>query len=345
MSSNPEITVVVSTYNRGEMLRATLESLVGQDSRGVSYEVIVVDNNSKDETSRVIKEFIASSPVEMKYVFEPRQGVSYGRNAGIERARGAIIAFTDDDVRPLADWIAQIKRAFDLFPQVECVGGKILPIWNNNPPAWLTRNHWTAMALQDYGDVPILVNAEAPRSFAGANFSFRTEVFSRIGLFSGDLTRGQDTEMLLRFWSAGGQGLYAPDVVVMADVQPERLTKRYHREWHSRNGRINSMMRLAEHTGPDGRILLVLPETTTLFGAPAFIYRKLLEESGHWIAKGLFGQEGEAFYHEARIRFLLGYISNCYEQSSSNRKHSPLVEVIRFIKALVKKKLSAFSGN
>jgi glycosyltransferase involved in cell wall biosynthesis len=249
-----DITVVISTFNRCEMLPAAIESVLTQQASGLSYELIVVDNNSTDSTKQVVHSFISQGHPNLKYVFEPKQGLSYGRNAGITNARGAIVVFFDDDVRAHPDWLSNIKRAFDLYTEIDCVAGKILPNWKNDPPPWLTTDHWTPLALQDHGNVPLCADQERPLPLAGANLAFRRRVFQD-ALFSPDFPRGQDLEFLVRFWRAGGRAMYVPDVMVFADVQPERLTKHFHRQWHASNGRFNSLMRLGEHVGSDGRIL------------------------------------------------------------------------------------------
>jgi hypothetical protein len=90
--------VVIATYNRARDLRDTLQSLAGLDADG-PWEVIVVDNNSPDDTRQVVASMAAGFPVELRYVFEREQGRSPALNAGIRAARGRIIATTDDDVR------------------------------------------------------------------------------------------------------------------------------------------------------------------------------------------------------------------------------------------------------
>ena len=99
----PDVTVVISTYNRCEQLRCALESLFSQQTDGVSWEAVVVDNNSTDDTAAVVESFTGRPGPRLSYVFEPRQGLSFGRNAGIYRAAAPLIAFTDDDVRPAPD--------------------------------------------------------------------------------------------------------------------------------------------------------------------------------------------------------------------------------------------------
>src|ERR1044071_1939172 len=120
-----EITVIISTYNRSEMLAGAIESALEQESQGVSYEVIVVDNNSTDKTREVVEGYIERGHENLRYVFEAKQGVSYARNTGIAKARAEIIAFADDDVRVAKDWVAKIKAEFDAHPEIDFLGGKI----------------------------------------------------------------------------------------------------------------------------------------------------------------------------------------------------------------------------
>src|SRR5690348_18335736 len=106
------------------MLPATLQGLFAQEEGTVRYEIVIVDNNSTDNTRQVVESFGGRSGPVLRYVFESRQGVSQGRNAGVTAARAGIIAFTDDDVVPTPGWVAQIKRAFAEHQHIDFVGGK-----------------------------------------------------------------------------------------------------------------------------------------------------------------------------------------------------------------------------
>ena len=329
----------MSTYNRSEILPAAIESVLGQDASEVSYELIVVDNNSTDSTRQIVESFISQGHCHLKYFFEPRQGLSHARNTGIANAEGEIIVFIDDDVRARSDWLKNIKRAFDLYPEVECVGGKILPKWRTDPPSWLNSDHWGPLALQDYGDEPLFVNDEKPLCLAGANFSFRREVF-RDALFSPEFRRAQDIEFLVRFWRGGGRAMYVPDVVVFADVQDERVTKAYHRRWHATNGRFNSLMRFSELVGSDGQIMKNLPSTVKLFDAPGYLYRALITECAYWLVATARRHESLSFKHEGRVRYLFGYIRKRYEHEFATRKRSHILEVGSFIRDILHKKVS-----
>jgi len=340
MPSQYDLSVVISTYNRSAMLTSALDSVLAQESRGVRYEVIIVDNNSTDDTREVVARRITQGHANLRYVFEPKQGVSHARNTGVAQATAPLIAFADDDVRVTKDWVANIKHTFDRYPEVNYLGGKILPIWPSAPPAWLTRDHWWALALLDCGDKPFYVGADNPVCLPTANASFRRDVFARFGLFSPDFSGREDHEFLLRLWCGGSRGLYAPSVVVMADVQPERLSKEYHRRWNKTTGKFNSLMRLNEMTGPDGRIISEPPGVVMLFGVPGIVYRDLLVNSFAWAGKALLLRMDAAMRHKNQAWYFVGYISKRYEQYAAQRRHSDFSEIVRFTRALLRKKLS-----
>src|SRR4051794_32553856 len=152
-----EVSVVLSTYNRGPLLEPALRSVLAQQQALTPpFELIVVDNNSTDGTRDIIQRIAAGDP-RVRYVFEAPQGLSHARNAGIREARAPFIAFTDDDVRAEPDWIAALLRAFRESPEVDFVGGRVLPIWPSPPPAWLTCDHWAPLALVDHGDAAIAI--------------------------------------------------------------------------------------------------------------------------------------------------------------------------------------------
>jgi glucosyl-dolichyl phosphate glucuronosyltransferase len=345
--SETDISVVISTYNRCDMLPVALEGLLAQDASSVRYEVIVVDNNSTDRTRQVVATLIESGEARLRYVFEARQGLPHARNAGISVALAPIIAFTDDDVRVAPSWIAEIKRAFDAHPEVDSVGGRILPRWPREPPAWLTREHWVGpLALQDYGPATFYVNAERPLSLAGANMAFRRTVFERVGRFApAFLGSSEDTEMLIRLWRSKLQSLYVPSILVTAEVQPERLTKAYHRSWFFRTGSVQALMRFEEIFDRDGRLDEERVARETLFGMPAFIYREFLTEGAGWLGAIVRRQESVAFTHENRLRYLVGYISRRYEQTRGERSRWGIAEVGIFAASVLKRKIRAVFGQ
>ncbi|HKW94487.1 MAG TPA: glycosyltransferase [Methylomirabilota bacterium] len=299
----PDISVVLSTYNRVQVLPLALQSLLDQDCASARYEVVVVDNNSTDGTRPVVESFAVKAS-NLRYVFEPTQGLSHARNAGILAARAPLIAFTDDDVRVSRDWVATIARLFAGHPEAACVGGKVLPSWAGPWPGWLTREHWSPLALLDYGDAPFHVNAARRLCLIGANSAYRREVFDRVGMFAprvqavGREVGTEDHELLLRLWRAGGQGLYWPGLTVMSDIAPERMRRAYHRRWHHRHGRFSAIMHEEE-----------LEQTSVgrLFGVPGHLYRRAAVELAACLGRLLRGDVATAFTHEIGFQFCFGF--------------------------------------
>ncbi|MGA9771633.1 MAG: glycosyltransferase [Blastocatellia bacterium] len=335
MAKEYEITVIISTYNRSEMLAGALESVLEQESGAVGYEVIIVDNNSTDETREVVEGYIAGGHGNLRYVFEGRQGVSYARNRGIEEARAAIIAFADDDVRVARDWVAKIKRAFDSHPDIDCIGGKVLPRWESEPPLWLTRDHWMPLALQDYGDEKVSINTDNKLCLVSANLAFRSEAFQETGLFEPELQRVkngigsmEDAELLERFWATGRRSLYVPDLIVITDVPVERMTKSYHRIWHTGHGYFFAIMRSEAMEQSSSR----------LFDVPAHLYRQAVAEAAAWFKCILSGKRERAFAHEIGLRFFGGFFHKRKQDFLSNARHGTLHEIFAFVRSLISKK-------
>lgn len=302
-----DVSVILCTYNRARQLSDALARLAAQDTASLSAEIIVVDNNSTDDTPQVVHRAAGASPIPVHYHFEPTQGVSYARNAGAAAARGSILAFTDDDVLVTREWVGIIRDAFDAAPGVDCVGGKVLPLWPAGPPRWLTRDHWTPLAVLDYGDAPLPLDRPDGRCLIGANIAFRREAFRALGGFCPSVQRVrdgigsiEDHEFLLRFWNHRMRALYVPELVAIAPVEPLRMGKRYHRRWHSGNGRFHAIMR-----APD----LEASGKGRLFDVPLHLYRQFGADAAGWARHALTGRLDAAFLHETRLRFFCGFFA------------------------------------
>lgn len=305
----PDISVVISTYQRRECLRRAVDSLVAQRvPPDLTYEIVLVDNNSSDGTRDVIAEYVRQYPAFVRFATEPRQGVSRGRNAGIRASRGAIIAFTDDDNVAPRTWVATIASQMRQHPGVDGVGGKVLPEWPRIPPGWLDRKHWSPLAILDYGERPFLTSARRPLCLLTANLAIRREALERLGGFSPDFHRCQDHELLLRLWRAGGHVLYAPELVTFAPVDPRRMTRRYHLLWHARHGRYAARMRLEEATDEHGRLRALPPTAPSILGSPGYVYADAVQQGWRWLTAAVRRRRARALLHEHRFRYLLAYL-------------------------------------
>ena len=182
---NPlKISVVICTYNRSESLKRTLTSvgeMTGMEP-GV-WELLIVDNNSNDDTRVVVEKFIGTLKVDCRYVFEAKPGLSNARNRGIREARGESIAFTDDDVLVDPDWLRNVLGEFE-NADVACIGGKILPIWEKPCPKCLQGHLLNFLSLQDLGEEKIKL---AKPLIWGANLAIRSAMFRKYGVFDARL--------------------------------------------------------------------------------------------------------------------------------------------------------------
>lgn len=232
--SNHDISVILSTYNRACMLEQTLEALSHLDRSGLAVEFVVVDNNSKDDTGRVIESFANRLPI--RHLFEPRAGKNYALNHVIDTVElGEIVVFTDDDVVPRIDWLQQIARACMRRTEYSVFGGKIEPIWPEDivVPRWaLESEHMRQVVLcaHDLGDEEVEYVNTLP---FGANFWVRKCVFAddrrydeSVGPRPGSYRMGSET-LFLRGLVAGGFGvLYIPEAVVGHHTQRTLLSEK-----------------------------------------------------------------------------------------------------------------------
>jgi glycosyltransferase involved in cell wall biosynthesis len=268
--------------------------------------VIVVDNNSTDGTREEVERVKAHAAVPVRYLLEERQGVSHVRNAGIDAAaHAAIVAFVDDDVRVQPNWLETIVEAFEAHPEVDCIGGKVLPDWEETPPAWLTRDHWAPVALLDMGDAIRAIDADQRYCLLTANMACRRAIFDRVGMFRPELQRVkgsigslEDHEWIVRFWAAGGRALYLPELCAFTEVPRARLTKAYHRQWHTGHGHYFALMREPEfERSTRGR----------LFDVPGHAYRSAIGDALGWAGRLLRLDSAGAFLFETRLRFFASY--------------------------------------
>jgi len=135
------VSVIIPAYNRGQLVIQALESLLLQDFDKKEFEVLVVDNNSKDNTEELITSFAKahSSDINLKYIKEKRQGDVYARHTGAYYAEGEVLLFTDDDATFDQNWISEVWSMFRDNPEVGAVGTRITIVWDKEPKEWVKR--------------------------------------------------------------------------------------------------------------------------------------------------------------------------------------------------------------
>jgi GT2 family glycosyltransferase len=228
-----QISVIICTHNRGDILGDTLKSLVAAvcqaTAANISAELILVDNHSYDLTGEIGQRFAAKYSW-ARYVFEPKTGLSYARNRGIRESQGEIIAFADDDVFFDSGWLKALAYAFQAYPEASCVGGKTIPLFEEGEPPWLHDRLLYMYGVTPCGDE--ICWFEYPKHPYGVNMALRREIFSRIGLFDPRLGRigklllsGEEADFFKRVHAAGYKILYTPFAVLWHRIPKARTQK------------------------------------------------------------------------------------------------------------------------
>jgi len=296
-----KVSVAICTWNRAKLLDETLLTMRALDvPPNVEWEVIVVDNNSADETSRVLDRHASHLP--LVALFEPQAGKSYAANLAASRADGDLLIWTDDDVRVAAGWLSAYVDAARRSPEAAFFAGPIDPWFETPPPPWIDR-HLSSLTgvyvIVDHGpDYRRLAHDEA---VFGANMAFRTDVArafplnERLGRIRGSLIGGDDTELIKRVHDAGFHGVWVPAARVQHFVPTERLTKHYVKRWFTDAGRnfVRQGGLLAPHR--------------TVRGVPTWVARELVQSEARRCF-ALMADRPRWFAHFRRSMMLRGVI-------------------------------------
>lgn len=229
--SNPDVSVVVCSYNRADSLRGALESLTSLQTDGFTYEVIVVDNASTDHTADVIHQAIESAATcPVRYVSEKRPGVSFARNCGVQSANGEWIYFFDDDELAEPDLLIQylkVLRANGL----KYAGGAI-------KIRFVSDDMETEVAARDLKPwVRVMFSStdgktgefyDRKETPGAGNLMVHRDAFDEIGLFRTDLVEGgEDTDFFHRMRAAGYEACHVPKAIVHHRVPEFRIEPKY----------------------------------------------------------------------------------------------------------------------
>jgi len=220
------ISVVICTYNRASVLDATLTSFFRQACLdAVDHELLIIDNNSTDRTRDVVEKYLERPTV--RYVFEPRQGLSVARNRGVAESRGEFVALLDDDVMIDPEWLSALGRAFQ-ETQADVIGGRSYLILEGAVPEWFGPDFRPLLSEVKLGESRLIV--PEGRGLFGLNLAFRRSALGAAGGFDESLGRsgagllgGEETVVMRRIAASGGVIMYDPDVVVGHVIGVDRL--------------------------------------------------------------------------------------------------------------------------
>lgn len=307
-----KITVILCTYNRCQMLGKALNSVAAQSILdSIEWEVLVVDNNSHDQTRGVVEDFCCRYPGRFRYLFEPQPGKSHALNSGIREASGNIIAFLDDDVRVEPTWLQNLTAALH-SGEWAGAGGRVIPEWSRPAPRWLSPQAWYAagpLVKFDLGDEA----GELSEPPFGTNMAFRKSVFKKHGDFlvelgprPGSEIRNEDTEYGARLLAAGERLRYEPSAIVYHPVPENRVHKEFFLAWWFHKGEANI------------RQFGIRPGTKYyVSGIPLYLFRNLVVWTVRWMVTF---SPSQRFSNKLNVWAKAGEILECHRNSPKTKK-------------------------
>jgi glycosyltransferase involved in cell wall biosynthesis len=236
------LTVAVCTYNRANRLPSLIEALRSQECP-VPFEIIIIDNNSTDETETVVRRHADSEGEPLRYVKENRQGIVHARNRAIECSRDSqFLAFIDDDELPGPFWMRAAVDALE-SEGADCVGGEIrVKLDGDMRPAWLEDELLGFLGEKKYGDGPFRIVDSSTPVWSG-NVAYRTSVFANGLRFDSKYNRkgkgvggGEDAIMFDTLLKSGAHIRYRSDMLVNHYVEEWKLKRRYFLRLHFKAG-------------------------------------------------------------------------------------------------------------
>ncbi|MCL2923555.1 MAG: hormogonium polysaccharide biosynthesis glycosyltransferase HpsE [Trichodesmium sp. MAG_R04] len=232
-----DIAVAIPTYNGADKIPKVFEKLQQQTGlENITWEIIVIDNNSSDETPKVVKEYQDNNflCVELKYHFESQQGASSARQRAVKEVKGELIAFLDDDNFPEKNWLAEAVIFAKKHPQAGAYSGKIIGKYETSPPENFKAisQH---LAIRNHGEKELLFQPDNLQLPPSAGLVVRKEVWLKnvpnnlklTGPFGKRRCSGDDYEVLLYLHNAGWEIWYNPKMKIEHYIPTSRLEKEY----------------------------------------------------------------------------------------------------------------------
>jgi glycosyltransferase involved in cell wall biosynthesis len=180
-NSQIKVSVIIPTYKRANLVCLTLDSLLEQDFPKENFEVLIIDNNSPDNTSEVIAAYFEKNKdkANMRYVKEVRQGDGYARNSGAAVARGEYLLFADDDSLFDTNWISCMADILDIYPNIGILGSRITIQWDEKPSKWISRYEYL-LGKSTRSNSGYIISSEG-FNIANGSLAIRRDLFVKVG--------------------------------------------------------------------------------------------------------------------------------------------------------------------
>jgi len=236
-AKSPEMTVVVCTYNRYDVLPDAIASLETQTIDPETIEILVVDNsgNRASQTAHWEQHVV---PANARLIIDTVPGLSRARNTALREAQADIIAYIDDDAIAVPGWCEAILETFREQGNAGAAGGPVEPIWPASSPPWLHRIHRGYYSIVDLGDEARALGKK--EWLAGTNIAYRTSVLEEAGGFNEGIGRIGETLMSneelvvsAKISKMGYESWYAPGARVLHRIRQDRVSQQWLRRRRS----------------------------------------------------------------------------------------------------------------
>ncbi len=249
-----DVSVCICTYNGADRIALVIEALARQTDRSARWDVLVVDNASKDDTAAVSRAaLVALMPGRGRCVHEATPGLMHARRTATREARGAFIAFLDDDNIPAPEYIQRLLEVLPRHPRAGVLGGRVVPEWIGEPTPLGVAVASFALAVCDRGP-DAFAYQDVTGGPAGAGMIVRRALMDRIfeesalartvtGRTGTALTGGEDTAIVIRAHQLGYDVRYEPELVVAHRIPAARTSPEYLLRLYEGIGRGQAAMR------------------------------------------------------------------------------------------------------
>ena len=228
------LSVILCTYNRDKYIYEALRHIALNSFPTEEYEIVLINNNSTDDTEAECLRFTKDFPsVQFRYFVESNQGLSYARNRGIRESRGDILVYVDDDAVVNEDFLRTYADFFAAHPQIDAAGGPIIPRYETSEPSWMS--HYTKALVTGYKYLGDKVREFPAHDYpGGGNAAYRAPVFEKVGLFNVELGRKGDSlmgaeekDIFDKMTTAGMRFYYLPTAILYHLIPEKKLSDEY----------------------------------------------------------------------------------------------------------------------
>ena len=228
------LSIVICSYNRASYISDALDSLYTQTAGLNAFEVIIVDNNSTDNTAEIFNQWSAAHPNgSFTYITETKQGASFARNTGAAVAKGQWLCFMDDDAVATPNYVENILKHIETKPNAVGFGGRIIPKYMPAEPIWMS--YYVSSLVGNFDYAPTACAFENGKYPLESNMIVRKDVYDAIGGFNTALPGvvgtlrigGEGKELFYKILALGHTIYYDPTICVHHVVEVKKLTSEY----------------------------------------------------------------------------------------------------------------------